>query len=73
MGEDLLPIVVALMQWGDRYLQEEEGPLKVLAPAGSEVRVSITDPDGTVMSMRDLSVSRALPPLDQVGYALAPQ
>lgn len=56
MGEDLLPVVLALMQWGDKHLQEGKGPLTVVDPNGSEVRVSISDPDGTVLSMSDLNV-----------------
>jgi len=56
MGEDLLPVVIALMQWGDKYLHQGTGPLTVVDPTGSEVRVSITDPDGTVVPMSDLSV-----------------
>jgi DNA-binding HxlR family transcriptional regulator len=42
-GSDLLPAIVALMQWGDRWLDEEGGPVQLLhrdcgEPAGVELR-----------------------------------
>jgi DNA-binding HxlR family transcriptional regulator len=47
MGNELLPVVLGLMQWGDRYLQKDGGPLEVTAagaPAHVEVRAGETSP-----------------------------
>lgn len=42
-GEDLLPLFLALMQWGDRYLQGGRPPLSfVEARTGRAVRVGVT-------------------------------
>jgi DNA-binding HxlR family transcriptional regulator len=43
-GEDLLPVFLALMQWGDAYLQDGgDGPLKFVdADSGRQVRVCVT-------------------------------
>jgi DNA-binding PadR family transcriptional regulator len=42
-GADLLPAIVALMQWGDRWLDEDGGPVQLLhrgcgEQAGVELR-----------------------------------
>jgi DNA-binding HxlR family transcriptional regulator len=39
MGQALLPAVLALMQWGDRYLQDAGGPVEVVDGAGNPVTV----------------------------------
>ncbi|BCO37455.1 winged helix-turn-helix transcriptional regulator [Mycobacterium heckeshornense] len=45
-GEDLLPVFLALVQWGDTHLQNGRGPLAFVdADSGREVRVCVT-PDG---------------------------
>ncbi len=43
MGAELLPVVVALMQWGDRWLQEDGAPVALRhsgcgAPVSAELR-----------------------------------
>ncbi|MDJ0393320.1 helix-turn-helix domain-containing protein [Rhodococcus sp. G-MC3] len=41
MGNDLLPVLLGLMQWGDKYLQDGGGPLEVTVdgePAHADVR-----------------------------------
>lgn len=46
MGDDLVPIVLSLMQWGDTYLQES-APLSVVdEDSGDTVRVSVTTASG---------------------------
>ncbi|MFS8096919.1 helix-turn-helix transcriptional regulator [Lentzea alba] len=48
MGNALLPVIVALMQWGDEYLQEDDGPLRVVSAETGEpvaVRISSSDVD----------------------------
>lgn len=43
-GEDLLPVFLSLMQWGDKHLQNGQGPLRfVSADTGRPVRVRLTD------------------------------
>jgi DNA-binding HxlR family transcriptional regulator len=41
MGRGLLPAVLALMQWGDKYLQQDGGPLKVVDATGNPVDVAV--------------------------------
>jgi DNA-binding HxlR family transcriptional regulator len=46
-GRALLPVIVALMQWGDTYLQPSGGPLQVVsAETGEPVSVAVA-PAGT--------------------------
>ncbi|MFD4631135.1 winged helix-turn-helix transcriptional regulator [Streptomyces sp. NPDC058284] len=51
-GEDLLPVFLSLMQWGDKYLQEGRPPLTfVEAGTGRSVRAGVTaDPAPEVAS-----------------------
>ena len=51
-GEDLLPVFLSLMQWGDKYLQEGRPPLSfVEADTGRPIRVhAIADPTPATMS-----------------------
>lgn len=55
MGNDLLPVVLGLMQWGDKYLQTGGGPLLVTAEK-DPARVEIVGTDGTVLAADDLEV-----------------
>ena len=42
-GEDLLPVFLSLMQWGDKYLQEGRPPLSFVdAETGQAVGVRVT-------------------------------
>ena len=42
-GEDLLPVLLAMIQWGDTHLQNGEGPLKFIdSHTGRPVRVCVT-------------------------------
>ncbi|MEU7528160.1 helix-turn-helix domain-containing protein [Saccharothrix sp. NPDC042600] len=56
MGRDLLPIVMALMQWGDRHLQGDDAPLRVVDTTGSPVRVRVRNDRGDDLSAEDLVV-----------------
>ncbi|MGW1887947.1 winged helix-turn-helix transcriptional regulator [Streptomyces sp. NPDC001970] len=51
-GEDLLPVLLSLTQWGDMYLQEGCPPLSfVEADTGRPIRVRVTaDPASETMS-----------------------
>lgn len=57
MGRDLLPAVLALMQWGDEYLQDGRAPLRVVE-AGTDipVRVQVRTEDGREVGLDDLRV-----------------
>lgn len=57
MGRDLLPVVLGLMHWGDKYLQDDNGPLKVVdTQTGSPVRVRIQNDDGEDVTLDDMRV-----------------
>lgn len=56
MGEDLLPVILGLMQWGDQYLQDDDGPLDVVDSRGDPVRVRVTADSGSEVPMSELRV-----------------
>lgn len=46
-GRDLLPVYLAMSQWGDKYLQNGTGPLTFVdAQSGDHARVVVTADDG---------------------------
>jgi DNA-binding HxlR family transcriptional regulator len=55
-GRDLLPVIVALMQWGDRWINHKQAPVRVLARATSKeiARMAVTTTDGEPLAARDL-------------------
>jgi DNA-binding HxlR family transcriptional regulator len=57
-GQDLLPVFLSLVQWGDKHLQNGQGPLKfVAAKTGRHVGVRVTDdPDGTAPGCDDIEI-----------------
>ncbi|MFI9817237.1 winged helix-turn-helix transcriptional regulator [Saccharothrix variisporea] len=56
MGRDLLPAMLALMQWGDRHLQHDGAPLRVVDATGSPVRVQVRGEDNRALTAEDLTV-----------------
>ncbi|WP_223838598.1 winged helix-turn-helix transcriptional regulator [Saccharopolyspora pogona] len=59
MGRALLPAVLALMQWGDTYLQGDGGPLRVVEDStGAPVHVHVCTTDGSKVSLDELRVRR---------------
>ncbi|MFI6171084.1 winged helix-turn-helix transcriptional regulator [Nocardia sp. NPDC051052] len=57
MGRDLLPVVLALMQWGDAYLQPGPPPLLLVEEStGSPVRVQIRSDAGHEVALEQLAV-----------------
>ena len=57
-GRDLYPAIVALMQWGDRWLADPEGPPVLLEhrDCGARVTVKLVDDKGHVLdSIREVS------------------
>lgn len=60
MGRALLPAVLALMQWGDAYLQADGGPLRVVDDdTGAPVRVQVCTVDGAEVALDQLRVRKA--------------
>lgn len=56
-GEDLLPVFLALMQWGDAHLQDGKPPLAFLDPQGRPVTVRVTaDTDSPSVRSGDLEI-----------------
>lgn len=57
-GEDLLPVFLSLMQWGDKYLQDGKPPLSLVdAVSQRRVGVRVTDDlDGPVTDADDIEV-----------------
>lgn len=58
MGRDLFPVVLALMQWGDKHLQSgSAGPLDVVdRPGGKRVDLSPRDVSGARVPLEGLAV-----------------
>jgi DNA-binding HxlR family transcriptional regulator len=56
-GKALLPAVMALMQWGDAYLQDDNGPLEVVDDrTGAPVRVQLRTDEGVEVGLDNLLV-----------------
>lgn len=58
-GRDLLPIVIALMQWGDRWIYgADRAPVRVVNRATKKgiPRLLVRDAEGTPLSLDDLRV-----------------
>lgn len=57
MGRDLLPVVVGLWQWGDKYLQGGVPPLERVEDAtGEPVRVEMRSASGSEVGLEDMRV-----------------
>ncbi|MFE9321566.1 MULTISPECIES: winged helix-turn-helix transcriptional regulator [unclassified Nocardia] len=57
MGRDLLPAVLALMQWGDAYLQPGPAPLLLVEESsGAPVRVEVRSETGREIDLEELGV-----------------
>nr|WP_051407251.1 helix-turn-helix domain-containing protein [Nocardia sp. CNY236] len=57
MGRDLLPAVLALMQWGDAYLQPGPPPLQLVdAVTGAAVQVQVRSESGHEIDLEELGV-----------------
>jgi DNA-binding HxlR family transcriptional regulator len=57
-GRDLLPVLVALMQWGDRWVNGGKAPVRVLErTSGKEVAlVRVTNSGGAKLGARDVVI-----------------
>jgi hypothetical protein len=59
MGRDLLTVIIALTQWGDRWLRQEQGaPVKFIERNSGEVipEVRVRSKDGRQLTTRDLAM-----------------
>jgi DNA-binding HxlR family transcriptional regulator len=58
-GRDLLPVLIALMQWGDRWINRKRAPVRVLErQTGKEIaRMAVSTQEGETLSARDLVVA----------------
>lgn len=57
MGRDLLPALLTLMQWGDKYLQPRGGPLEVVEDStGAPVSVQVRSAAGNEVGLEGLRV-----------------
>lgn len=58
MGRDLVPVVFALMQWGDKHLQGESGGplLLVERSTGEPVKVSLRTASGEALDLEDVAI-----------------
>ncbi|TCC29127.1 winged helix-turn-helix transcriptional regulator [Kribbella speibonae] len=58
-GEDLLPVFLSLMQWGDKYLQDGRPPLSfVEADTGRATQVRVTADPAPGISADDIAIRR---------------
>ena len=56
-GVDLLPVMLSLMEWGDRYLNDGDGPVTVYDRITDEpVRVEIRTPSGRRAEPNEMDV-----------------
>jgi DNA-binding HxlR family transcriptional regulator len=62
-GEDLLPVFLSLVQWGDTYLQDGPPPLSFVdADTGQTVKVRVTaNTDSSAMRSANIRIRRNAP------------
>jgi DNA-binding HxlR family transcriptional regulator len=58
-GADLFPVLIALMQWGDRWLDDRGGPVQLLhRDCGEPVEVSLRCAAGHAVDSSQIDVTR---------------
>ena len=57
-GEDLLPVYLAMSQWGDKHLQNGQGPLSFVdRESGNKVSVVVTaDDDAALLDPQEIEI-----------------
>jgi DNA-binding HxlR family transcriptional regulator len=58
-GREVLPVFIALMQWGDRWINNGKAPIQVIeAATGEEIeQVRVRSRDGRPLAARDMRVA----------------
>jgi DNA-binding HxlR family transcriptional regulator len=65
MGADLFPALAALMQWGDRWLSEDDGPVQLRhRDCGATVRAELRCERGHEVGSGELELARRTPVSD---------
>jgi DNA-binding HxlR family transcriptional regulator len=63
-GADLFPVLVALMQWGDRWLDDRGGPVELRhRDCGAKVSVELRCADGHEVAPDELDLARRRRPV----------
>ena len=61
-GRELAPVIIALAQWGDKWVAHEKGPSTVITVKESDERLPRIwprHPDGEVMALNEVGMRRA--------------
>jgi len=61
-GRELAPVIIALAQWGDKWVAHEKGPSTVITDKASGdklPRIWPRRPDGEVMALKEVGMRRA--------------
>ena len=61
-GRELAPVIIALAQWGDKWVAHEDGPSTVITDKASGERLPRIWPrreDGEVMALKEVGMRRA--------------
>ena len=56
MGWDLMPVLVALMQWGDRWLVDGKPPMLLQGPGGAAVDILSLKAEGGLIKASEMQV-----------------
>ncbi|WP_228817110.1 winged helix-turn-helix transcriptional regulator [Nocardia transvalensis] len=57
MGHDVMPVIIGLWQWGDKYLQNGVPPLeRVENTTGAPIRVDIRTDSGTEVPLENIRI-----------------
>ena len=66
MGADLFPALAALMQWGDRWLAEDDGPVQLRHhDCGAPVRAQLRCEHGHEVGSGEIEMTRRAPAPDR--------
>ncbi|MUM19043.1 helix-turn-helix transcriptional regulator [Mycobacterium sp. CBMA271] len=59
MGQDLLPVLLALLKWGDEYLQDGRKPLALIdKKTGREIEVQVTSRPAQTVTADGIEIRR---------------
>ena len=66
MGADLFPVLAALMQWGDRWLAEDDGPVQMShRGCGAAVHAELRCEHGHELGSGEIELARRAPASDR--------